>query len=160
MGGSKQKQTQQQQQSFSNTNTYGWMTPPDTADVGAMRDFKFEQDPRLSYSFARAAQRLGDTYNNPMGGYTTPQLRDARLRAGYEDLAQEEGQAVREDSYARQGLDYARKVDVAGMTQPRLAQTSSSGNSSGTSSGTIQQTQSPLNSIIQGGSAISSALIM
>lgn len=160
MGGSRQQQTQQQSQSFANTNTYGWLTPPETADTTAMRDFEFGQDPRLSYNFARAAQRLRDTYNNPMGGYTTPQLRDARLRAGYEDLAQEEGQAIREDSYARQGLDYARTVDVAQMTQPRMAQTSSSGSSSGNSSGTITQQQSPLNSIIQGGSAIGSALIM
>jgi hypothetical protein len=160
MGGNRQTQTQQQNTNFANTTAYDWMTPPDTADISAVRNFQFQHDPRISYNFARAAQRIGDTYRNPLGGATTPQIRDADLRSRYGDLATEEAQAQREENYGLQGLDYARRVDVAGMTQPRLAQTSQSGSSSGTSN--IQGTSStnPLGSIISGGSGITGALIM
>jgi hypothetical protein len=164
MGGSRQTQTQNQHQTtnFANTSAYDWLTPPESSDVNAVRNFQFQHDPRISYSFARAAQRIGDTYRNPLGGATTPQIRDASQRAAYGDLATEEAQALREENYGLQGLDYARRVDVAGMTQPRLAQTSSSGTSSSSGSGTsnIQQSTSPLGSIISGGSGIAGALIL
>lgn len=163
MGSKKQTQTQTgtQNQSFNNTNAYGWMTPPDTADIDAMRNFQFQADPRVGHSFARTRRNLADSYG-PMGANISPAIRDAQLRASYEDLGQQEGQALREENYARQALDYSRTADVAAMTQPRMVNTSSSGTSSGSSSGsgTITQNQSPLNSIIQGSSAIGSALIM
>lgn len=160
MGGSKQKTQQQQQQQYSGQNTYGWEVPPDTADIAAQRGFQFQKDPRISHAFAKAANRMSDTYANPLGGYTTPQLRDAVMRTGTEDLAQQEAQAGAEENYSRQALDYAKLADVAAMTQPRLVQQGQSGTSSGTATGTTTQTQSPLGSIISGGSGIASALIM
>lgn len=143
MGGPKTKQTQ----TSNTTNTYGWNAPPDTADVGALRGFEFESDPRLPYVFANARQKMEGTYDNPLGGATTPQLRDATLRAGYEDSAQNESQAYREENYGRQALEYGKLADIAQMTQPRLTQTSGSTNSSGTS-----QTSDPLGSIMKGAS--------
>src|SRR5687768_17165860 len=113
MGGKKQTQTQNTTQSQNQTNAFGWMTPPDTADISAMRDFQFTADPRVGYSFARTRRNIGDTYANPMGSYTTPALRDAMLRVNLEDIGQEEGQALREENYARQGLEYAKRADVA-----------------------------------------------
>lgn len=165
MGGSKTKTSQQQQQTgtstFANTSTYDWLTPPETADMQAVRDFKFKGDPRLPYTFARAFQRAKDTYDNPLGGATTPQIRDAVLRATAEDIGQEEGQAYREENFGLQGLNYAQKSDVAQMTSPRLAQTGSSGTgaSSGSSTGTSVQTSNPgvLNTVVQG--AASAAMI-
>lgn len=155
---SKNKQQQTQQQQFSNVNTYGWMAPPDTADVGAMRNFQFQADPRVGYSFARARQNIGSTYANPIGGNTNPAIRDAAMRAQYEDLGQQEAQAFREENYARQGLEYARTADVASMTQPRLVNERSSGTSSGTSNTT--QSQGALGQVIGGASAVGSALLM
>lgn len=155
---SKNKQQQTQQQQFNNTNTYGWMTPPDTADISAMRGFQFQADPRVPYSFARARQNVGSTYDSPTSGYTTPALRDAATRSQFEDIGQAEGQALREENYARQGLEYARTADVASMTQPRLTQTSSSGTSSGTSN--TVQSQGMLGQAIGGASAVGSALLM
>lgn len=140
------------------------MTPPDTEDIARVRDFEFAADPRVGYSFARTRRNLGETYNNPLGGNTTPALRDAMMRVNLEDVGQEEAQALREENYARQGLEYAKRADVAGMTQPRMVQTGGSGSSSGTSTGsgtnTTVQTQSPWNSVLQGASAFGSALIM
>lgn len=160
MGSKKQTTQQTQNQSYSGTNQFDWMTPPDTADVQALRGFKFSADPRVPYSFARTRQNIGATYDSPTSAYSHPAVRDAALRASYEDLGQQEAQALREEDYSRQGLNYAQLADVAGMTQPRMVQTGQSGTSSGTSSGTTVQSQSPLASIIQGGSAVGSALLM
>ena len=155
-------QVQNQNQAYSGTNTYGWMTPPDTADIEAQRNFQFTADPRVPYTFAKTRSNLAESYNNPAGAYSTPALRDAALRASYEDIGQQEGQALREENYARQGLEYAKRADVASMTQPRLVQESQSGTSSGTnnSSGTSVTSQGMLPSIIQGGSAVGSALLL
>lgn len=140
------------------------MTPPDTADIEAMRGFTFDADPRVPYTFAKARQNIGESYNNPLGGNMTAGLRDAQLRASYEDLGQQEAQALREESHARQGLNYAKLADVATMTQPRMVQTGQAGTSSGTStgnsSGTQVQQNSLLPSLIQGGSAVGGALLM
>lgn len=176
MGGTRtqQQQVQQQQQNstqsgqFNNVNTYGWEMTPDTADIAAQRGFQFQADPRIGHTFARGRSQARESFHNPLGGYTTPQLRDQILRASDEDSTQQEAQAYREENYGRQALDYARLADVAALTQPRLTQQGSSGSSTGTASGTSSgtgsststQSQSPINSIIQGGSAIGSALIM
>jgi hypothetical protein len=125
-----------------------------------MRNFQFSADPRVPYSFARTRQNIGATYDNPLGAYTHPAIRDAAQRASFEDVGQQEAQALREENYTRQGLDYARTADVAAMTQPRIVQQSSSGTSSGTNNANTTQSQNPLGSIVQGGSAIGSALIM
>lgn len=128
-----------------------------------MRGFQFQADPRVGYSFARSRRSLADSYG-PMGANISPAIRDAQLRASTEDLGQQEAQALREENYGRQALDYARTADVAAMTQPRMVQERQSGTSSGISntigSGTVQQSNSPLGSIIQGGSTIGSALLM
>lgn len=168
MGGPRttQQQTQQQTQNTatSGTNTYGHVPGAESEDINAVKDFKFGHDPRIPYTFARAMERARETYANPMGGATTPQLRDAVLRTTGEDLAQQEGQAYAEEGRSLQGLEFAKLMDVANMTMPRFVQTghegTSSGTSSGSSSGTSTQTQSPMNSIIGGASSIGSALIM
>lgn len=125
-----------------------------------MRGFQFTADPRVPHAFARARRDIGSTYDSPLAASTHPAVRDAAIRAQMEDLGQQEAQALREEDHARQGLNYAQLADVASMTQPRLTQTGQSGSSSGTGTSTTVQSQSPLASIIQGGSAVGSALLM
>ena len=160
MGRKKQDTTQTQSQTYSGTNTYGWQTPPDTADVQALRGFQFTADPRVPYSFARTRQNIGATYDSPTSAYSNPAVRDAAQRAQFEDLGQQEAQALREEDYSRQALNYAQKADVANMTQPRMVQTGQAGSSSGSGTSNTVMRDSPINSIIQGGSAVGSALLM
>lgn len=161
-----QTQNQSQNQSFSGTNTFDFLTPPDTADIAAQRNFQFQSDPRIGNAFSRNRRNAAESFNNPLGANTTAGLRDATLRASNEDSAQNEAQAYREENYSRQGLDYARLADVAALTQPRMVQTSQSGTSTGTSSGTsvgsgtTTQSQPLLPGLIQGASGVGSALIM
>lgn len=140
MGGPKTTSTQ------TTANQYGWNTPPGTADIEALRNFQFRSDPRLPHTFARARQNVEGTYDNPTGGFTTPQIKDANLRTAYEDIGQQEGQAYREENYGRQGLDYSRLADIAQMTAPRLTQTG------GTSTGTSQTNPGALDTIMKGAS--------
>lgn len=143
MGGPKTKQSS----TSSTTNTFGFQAPPDTADVQAMRDFKFQSDPRIGYTYGRQRNQAHESFQSPTGGYTTPQLRDATLRASDEDSAQNEAQAYREENYGRQAIDYGRLADIAQMTAPRMVQTSGSTTGTGTS-----QTSDPLGRVMQGAS--------
>lgn len=152
MGGSRQRQ----QTTSNTTNTYGYQTPPSTPDIDAVRGFQFSHDPRVPYSFGRAMERARDTYANPLGANTTQAIRDASLRATSEDLGQQEAQAYAEEGRALQGLDFARLMDVANLTQPRLVQTGGTT----TSQGTAQSGGGLLNPLVQGGSAIGSALLL
>lgn len=148
--------TQEQKQSYNNTNTYGWQTPPDTADTQALRDFKFEEDPHIPYIFGRQRQQAHDSYKNPFGGFTTPQIRDQNLRAIDSDSAQNEAQAHVEDKASKQGMEFGKLATVAGMTGPRLTQTGGSGNSGGTST----YSDSPLDNIVKGASAAGSMAML
>lgn len=130
------QQTQQQQASqFAHTNTYDWLTPPDTADVEALRNFKFTADPRIGYTYGNARNQAANSFNNPLGGAYSPQMRDQILRSTLSDLGQKEAQAYSEANQGLQGLQLGQKSAVAAMTAPRLTQTGSSGTGSGSSSG-------------------------
>jgi hypothetical protein len=136
------------------TNTYDFLNPPDTADISAMRDFKFEHNPAIPFAYANARNKLESSYNNPMGGYTNPQIRDAQVRSGSRGLAQDESQALREENYGFQGMKFGQKQAVAGMTSPRLV------NSGGTTSGTSINSEPMINSIMQGAASMGSAMLM
>lgn len=152
MGSSKQKQ----EQSYNNANTFGWTAPPDTADIDSLRGMQFGDDPHIPYVYARGRHQAHESFNSPTGGYTTPQLRDATLRASDEDSTQAEGQAHMEDNFRKQAMEYGKKATVAGLTAPRLTQTGGSGTSSGTSS----YNDSPMDNIVKGASAAGSMAML
>lgn len=80
-----------------------------------------------------------------MGGYTTPQIRDAILRGERRELGQQAGQQAREGAYDVNRLNQSRNLAMASLTKPILTQTGST--SSGT--GTIKQSESPWATIAQ-----------
>lgn len=142
----KTQQTQNQQtqgtqsSQFAHTNTYDWLNPPDTADIQSLRDFKFTADPRIGYTYGNARNQAANSFNNPLGGAYSPQMRDQILRSTLSDLSQREGQAYSEANQQLQGAQAAQKAGVAALTAPRMVQTGSSGVGSGTSSGTSSGT--------------------
>jgi hypothetical protein len=138
----KQTTTQNQQQNFNNTSTYDWMKHPGSADIDAVRNFKFTADPRIGYAFGNAKNQAANSFNNPLGGVYSPQMRDSILRSSLSDLAQKEGQAYSEANQGLQGQQFSQRALVANMTTPRLVQSGSSG--TGNSSGTTVQSGSML----------------
>lgn len=154
------RQQQTQNQSFNTQNAYGWQTPNDTADVQVLRSHQFQIDPTIGYRVGGAIRRMQDSYQNPLGGYTTPQIRDATMRSQERELMQQGGQQFREGAYDVGNQQYGQKLAVAGMTAPRLVQTGSSGQQSGTSSGTATTSTPWYSDAIAGGAGIGSALLM
>lgn len=156
MGGPKTNTTQAQQSTGTTTNTFGQISPLDdpryAEAVGRMGGFQFEADPRLPYTFARARKKVEGSYDNPTGAFTTPGIKDASLRASYEDIGQEEAQAYREENQGRSMMKYGQLADVAQMSSPRTVQTSGSTTSSGTNTGTSQTNPGALDTIMRGAS--------
>lgn len=114
--GSKKKTT-------TNTNTYGWQASPGSADIDALRGMKAKADTNIPYLYARMREKLGNSYNNPMGAYTSPAVRDAVSRNAGQGLALDEAQAVRASQQQADNVNYGRQAGVAAMTAPQLVQT-------------------------------------
>lgn len=145
-------------------NTFGTFSPlDDPRYAGAVENvgnFQFQHDPRIPNAFARQRQGAHDSFANPMGGFTTPALRQATLRASDEDSVQNEAQALQNENYGFQTAKYGQLYDQAGLKRPNVVQTGGTTNTSGSSSGTgTSVTQQPFdwNGVIQGGA---SALLM
>lgn len=148
-------------------NTFGQISPlddPRFADaVGKVGGMQFEHDPRISNAYARERTNLASTYNNPMGGFYSPQLKDAILASKGEDITQRESEALREENQGFQGMKYAQAHDVASFSAPKTVQTGGSSTSTGTSSGNsnaVLKEPFSIDPFIQGGSAMGSALLM
>lgn len=62
-----------------------------------------------------------------MGGYTTPQIRDATLRSGERDIDQQAGMESRAGQYDVNAQTYQKNAYLAGLTAPPLVQTGQSG---------------------------------
>jgi hypothetical protein len=136
------KQSGQQNTNYANTNSYGYMSAPDTEDTKAFRDWRPQVDQGLGYQYESAKNQLMSSFNNPTGGYVTPQMRDAQERTGLRNLNQDEAQAYRgayQDVNAQRGTQLGT---IAALTHPQMVQTGSTGNASGTSSGTGSSVQS------------------
>ena len=149
------------------TNTFGTFSPMDDpryADaVDDLGGFQFQHDPRIGNTFSRQRQSAHDSFQNPMGGFTSPALRQSILRASDEDSAQNESQAYMNENFGFQGMKYGQLHDQATMKRPNVVQTGGTTSTSGSSSGSgTSQVQQPFdfNSILQGGASIGSAALM
>lgn len=153
-------QNQTQNQSYQGTSTYDFLNPPDTADVQALRGHKFGVDPTIGHRIGAGVRRTKDSFLNPAGGHTTPQMRDAIMRGQERELMQEGGAQMRAGYYDANNQEFGKKLAVAGMTAPRMVQTGQSGTSSGTMSGKATTSEPWYNGLVQGGASMGSALIM
>lgn len=153
-------QNQTQNQSYDSTSTYDFLNPPDTADISALRSHKFRIDPSIGYRIGGAVRRMRDTFQNPFGPNTTPQIRAATERSQERELMQEGGAQARAGAYDVNNQEYGQKLAVAGMTAPRLVQSGQKGTASGSMSGKATSSSPWYNDAIQGGASIGSALLM
>lgn len=104
----------QEQQQYN----YQWVDRPDSADIAALRAWDPGSDPSIPYRFAKNRERLLNSFQNPLGSYATPEMREAQTRAGLEKLSQEEGEAYQEDAYQKQQQKLGQLTSLAQMTQP------------------------------------------
>lgn len=90
-----------------------------------------------------------------MGGYTTPQIRDATLRSGFRNIDEQAAEQSRAGQYDVNQQRMGQLGSLAALTQPRLTQTG------GTSQGTAQTTyKSPkLGDILAAAAQVGSAAL-
>lgn len=128
----KKKSETKTTQDYANTAQYGWQQSPDSPDIEAYRSYKPQADPGIGYQYANQRNKLNSSFIDPLGGYSTPQMRDAQKRTGLRELGQDEAQAHRAGAYDVNQQRMGQLGSLAALTAPRLTQTGSSGTSSGT----------------------------
>ncbi len=105
------------------TNTPGWSQAPDTADMTdlrGLRDQGGDYATPIRNQYARAEQKMSRSYNNPMGAYTTADVRDKAMREQSAQLDQ--NMAIDLGNAAQQNADkkFGRYAQIAGMTAPQF----------------------------------------
>lgn len=103
------------------TNTPGWTTPQDTQDIKDLRNIAHESpdySPPIRNAYARSEQSLDRSYNNPLGGYTTADVRDKSMRAQKKDLYQNMGIDLANAAQTNADSKFGRHATVAGLTRP------------------------------------------
>lgn len=113
-------------QSGSFTNQYGYQTPPDTADVSAYRAFRPQLDPTIGFRAGASKRQLEGSFLNPLGGATTPQIRDATLRSGFRNIDEQAAQQSRAGQYDVNQQRMGQLGSLAALTRPQLTQTGGS----------------------------------
>jgi len=151
------QQTQAQSGGYNNTNTFGYAPSlPETADISALRGFKFQADPSIAFNTSQTKKQFNSSLNSPMGAKYNPAIQAAISRSGNADINARGAEQASEANQALQTQQYAQKLQLASMTAPQLVNTGSSGTSSstGSGSGTQVQSQSPLGAIGDVGSSL------
>lgn len=146
------KGSKTQQLPFEKNNEYKFYTPPDTEDTKAFRSWNPEADPSRPYQFARQRRDILNLYNNPLGAYTTPELREQMTKSALEENAQQEGQSALEENAQLNNAKGQKLGSLAALTAPQLQQSKQSGFES-------QQKQGSglLNSLVGGGLSVVAA---
>lgn len=113
---SKSKSTQQ--------NQVAWSAPPSTTATDNLQSMvnsggaDFQTPIRNAYS--RAEQQNARTYNNPLGAYTTADVRDKSQREQNDQLGQSEGLDLANAAQQTAQNQFSNQATVAGLTAPRL----------------------------------------
>lgn len=108
-------------------NTYGWEQVPQTQDYTDFKNFQIQDDPSTPNMFARQRRDFLNTFQNPLGSYTTPELREQMTRGGLEEIGQNEGQAMRERAYDKNKLELGKAGTLMAYSRPELVQTGGTG---------------------------------
>ncbi len=153
--------TKQQSTQAFNTATSGSTSVPDTPDIQAYRDWQPQGDPGLGYQYANARNRLNQSFDNPLGGYATPAMRDAMLRTGNRQLNQDESQAFRQQAYDINNQRSGQLGSLAALTRGSNTTGTSSGTGNMSGTGTATQSQSGISwgEILGAGAQVGSAAI-
>ena len=116
-----------------------------TPDIDALRNYRAQVDPGISHRYGSALRRMKDSFNNPLGGYATPAMKDAIMRSNERELLQQAGQEFREGQSDVNRMDLGRLSGLAELTAPRTVTSNETqtGTSMSTNQGTGQITQTP-----------------
>ena len=100
-----------------------WSAPPRTQEVTnlqGMVDHGADYSTPIRNAYARSEQSLDRSYNNPLGAYTTADVRDKSSRAQKKDLYQNMGIDLANAAQQNASDKFGRQATVAGLTQPNM----------------------------------------
>lgn len=120
-------------QKTQSTSTYGHVTPPPTqatTNLQSMVDTPVDYATPIRNSYARAEVKHGRSYDNPLGGFTTADVRDKSQRAYHNENQQNMGLDLANAAQQSSSDKFSRQATVAGFTQPRMVQTGATGTQS------------------------------
>lgn len=146
MGKKKTKTTQ--------TNTYGYMTPPDTPDVTAYRDLTKQGadfSSPIIHQFARGEEGI---QNQIFEGDLNPAVRDQIKRSQLFNLRMDKGAALSDAKMREHGYKTGNYANLASMTSPRLVQTG------GTGTQVVSDPMSWIGPVMQGGASVAGGAMM
>ena len=102
------------------------MTPPATqatTNLQSMVNEGADFSTPIRNAYARAGAAHDRSYNNPLGAYTTADVRDKSSRAWHSENAQNLGLDLSNAAQQSAGDKFNRQATVAGFTNPNLVQT-------------------------------------
>lgn len=105
------------------TNTPGWSAPTDTADMSALRGIRDQGGDfatPIRNAYARAEQKRSNSWNNPLGAYTTADIRDKASREQDLDAQQSMGMDLANAAQQNAESKWGRYAQIAGMTAPQF----------------------------------------
>jgi len=104
------------------TNTPGWSVAPETADIGTLRGMVPGGDYKtpIRNQYARAEQDLSRSYNNPMGAFTSADVRDKSMRSQKLDMQQSLGMDLANAEQENANATFNRQATVSGLTAPQF----------------------------------------
>lgn len=100
-------------------NTYGSPAPFSSPATDKLQSLVAQgSDPSLPYSYAQKREDTLNSYNNPLGAYTSAATRDAAGRVANDRQSMDESAAIQNSNYKEQQAEFARQLGVVGATQP------------------------------------------
>lgn len=109
-------------------NQVSWSAPPSTqatTNLQNMVNTPVNYETPIRNAYARADQNLQHSYANPLGGYTTADVKDKSLRSQQRDMSQSLGMDLSDAAQHTAGDQFHRQEVVAGLTAPQMYQSGS-----------------------------------
>src|SRR5690242_4995232 len=111
--------------------SYGQIQPQSNQYIDNFANFQPSVDPTIGYRAAASRNRLNAGLLNPAGGYTTPQIAEARRNAANRDIDEQAAMAGRAGQYDVNQSRMGQLGSLAALMAPRIVQQGSSGTSQG-----------------------------
>jgi len=102
-------------------NQYAWSTPPPTqatTNLQNMVNQGGDYATPIRNAYARAEKSYNNSFKNPLGAYTTADVRDKSIRAHTQGMQQNMGMDLANAAQQNEQARFGRQATVAGLTSP------------------------------------------
>lgn len=75
-------------------------------------------DPSIPYAYAARRENYNNSFQNPLGAYTSPATRDAANRVTGERMSMDEAEAIKQSNFLASQAAFDRQGAVVNATMP------------------------------------------